>query len=77
MKSIAKKYTAYFLAVSTAALSLTITYADEQPELIMPKLIRGVERCVELEEAVKRGNMNERIAVEMVLLSIANREYHA
>ena len=31
----------------------------------------------ELEEAVKRGNMNERIAVEMVLLSIANREYHA
>ena len=31
----------------------------------------------ELEEAVKRGNMNERIAVEMVLQSIANREYHA
>ena len=31
----------------------------------------------ELEEAVKRGNMNVRIAVEMVLLSIANREYHA
>lgn len=32
-----------------------------------------VERCVELEEAVKKGNMNERIAVEMVLLSISGR----
>ena len=46
-------------------------------QFTIDQLIRCVERCVELEEAVKRGNMNERIAVEMVLLSIANREYHA
>lgn len=32
-----------------------------------------VEQCVELEEAVKSGNMNERIAVEMVLVAIASR----
>ena len=42
-------------------------------QFTIDQLIRCVERCVELEEAVKRGNMNERIAVEMVLLSIANR----
>ena len=46
-------------------------------QFTIDQLIRCVERCVELEEAVKRGNMNERIAVEMVLLLIANREYHA
>ena len=46
-------------------------------QFTIDQLTSCVERCVELEEAVKRGNMNERIAVEMVLLSIANREYHA
>ncbi len=37
------------------------------------QLTECVEKCVELEESVKRGNMNGRIAVEMVLLSIATR----
>ncbi len=42
-------------------------------QFTIPQLTGCVERCVELEEAVKKGNMNERIAVEMVLLSIAKR----
>lgn len=32
-----------------------------------------VENCVSMEAAVKRGNMNERIAVEMVLLAVSKR----
>ena len=42
-------------------------------QFTIKQLTNCVERCVELEEAVKKGNMNERIAVEMVLLSISNR----
>ncbi len=37
------------------------------------KLKACVEQCVSLEEAIKSGNMNERVAVEMVLVSIASR----
>lgn len=42
-------------------------------QFTISQLTGCVERCVSLEEAVKKGNMNERIAVEMVLLSIAKR----
>ncbi len=38
------------------------------------QLRKCVELCVELEEAIKSGNMNERIAVEMVLVAIASRK---
>lgn len=36
------------------------------------QLRRCVELCVSLEEAIKSGNMTERIAVEMVLMSISS-----
>lgn len=38
------------------------------------QLRRCVEQCAELEEAVKSGNMAERIAAEMLLLSISARK---
>lgn len=42
-------------------------------QFTIPQLTACVERCVLLEEAVKTGKMDDRIAVEMVLLSIAKR----
>lgn len=45
-----------------------------QARLFEAKQLRVcVEQCVALEEAIKSGNMNERIAVEMVLVAIASR----
>ena len=46
-----------------------ITQARRFPEA---HLRRCVELCVSLEEAVKSGNMNARIAVEMVLMAISS-----
>lgn len=42
-------------------------------QFTIDQLTGCVESCVSLEEAVKKGNMNEKIAVEMVLLSISRR----
>ncbi len=65
-----KEKIASALKVSTFVANKLLGQAKQ---FTISQLTGCVERCVELEEAVKRGNMNERIAVEMLLLSISKR----
>jgi DNA polymerase-3 subunit delta len=51
-----------------------VTKTIKQSRAFTPEQLRGfVQMCVELEELVKTGRMNEKIAVETALIRICNR----
>lgn len=45
-------------------------YAQQAARFKIPELRRAVERCVEAEEAVKTGRMNDVMSVELLIVSV-------